>query len=406
MSGLLSKEKFMEMILMLDKDGDGTVDKEEFRGAWALTKADELSAVTRSAEGKVTAVDMDEFNGKFGAEYDALWAKVDADNDGNLTAEELAKFYGFTWAEVSGNAAEMSDDQILETLKLQAALESVSAKPAAAADGPSAAPIRDPRDPTIKSVTGKLDGPQESAEPEVAFLQALQANEVADVREAVTMKLVNVRCEEMASGEMPLHKLARGDGKRPTTEEWNDKDNEARYEQHKKLFVDLLNLTKEQCEKGEAGADHFKTDVNHRDKKGKSPLAIAIEFNRRKIIMPLIKAGADPMLTNDQGWNILHSAVNADDVQLVKEIVACVASPARMKVLVEQTDKQGRTPLHIVAYKCNEEGGVVEYLISLVPKAVASKADAAGNTAGDLATKGGRRRSRDLIEAHAQQNAQ
>ena len=85
------------MVQLLDKDGDGEVSQDEYK------------VVYMSLFPKTT---LEEFN--------AIWMKMDADGDGNLTVQELAKFYGF---DLEGSSStEMTDEQILQALQLQAAL--------------------------------------------------------------------------------------------------------------------------------------------------------------------------------------------------------------------------------------------------------------------------------------------
>ena len=60
------------------------------------------------------------------AEYDAVWEKIDKNHDGELSFEELSAHYGFklspSGSRKGGSAAEMTDEQILEALQMQAAL--------------------------------------------------------------------------------------------------------------------------------------------------------------------------------------------------------------------------------------------------------------------------------------------
>ena len=88
-----TREKWDEMIQLLDKDGDGTVDKEEYFLAYKKMFPD------------LTDEQME-----------AQWSKIDADGDGTLTVLELAQYYGFNLD--SETTAEMSDEQILEALQV------------------------------------------------------------------------------------------------------------------------------------------------------------------------------------------------------------------------------------------------------------------------------------------------
>ena len=77
--------------------------QEEFRTAWKALKGDAYDD----------------------AEYEAEWAKIDADGDGNLTVTELASFYGFDYE--TGGTNEMTDEQILQALAMQAAVDEMNA---------------------------------------------------------------------------------------------------------------------------------------------------------------------------------------------------------------------------------------------------------------------------------------
>ena len=89
-----SKERFEEMMKLLDKDGDGSVDKEEYE------------AVYRKMYPNTTE-----------EEFEGIWKKIDDDGNGSLSMQELAAYYGFNLdAETS---AEMTDEQILEALQVR-----------------------------------------------------------------------------------------------------------------------------------------------------------------------------------------------------------------------------------------------------------------------------------------------
>ena len=93
--GDFSADRFKEMMALLDKDGDGSVDKEEYE------------AVYRKMFPNIT----DE-------EFAKVWNKIDDDGNGTLSMQELAAYYGFNLeAETS---AEMTDEQILEALQVRA----------------------------------------------------------------------------------------------------------------------------------------------------------------------------------------------------------------------------------------------------------------------------------------------
>ena len=101
-----SKEKWDEMMKLLDKDNSGDVDKHEYKAVFEKM-----------------------FPEKTKEDFEAQWNKMDADGDGNLTVIELAKHYGFNLEGES--SAGMTDEQILEALQMQAALVEMEAAKAA-----------------------------------------------------------------------------------------------------------------------------------------------------------------------------------------------------------------------------------------------------------------------------------
>ena len=89
--------------------------------------------------------------------------------------------------------------------------------------------------------------------------------------------------------------------------------------------------------------------------------------------------------------------MSTNDLEVLKAVTTGNRiSAQRLKLLLNTTDKMGRRPLHIAAYKCDEE--LVQHLGQLGAK---DTKDNAGNTAGKLAEKTNRRRSRELIESFA-----
>ena len=93
------------IIDLLDKNHDGHVSKDEF---WPPYKK------------LHPTMNRDEF--------DAHWADMDTNGDGQLTFEELANYYGYGLKKSNTNLQAMSDEQILETLRLQAALVEAEAE--------------------------------------------------------------------------------------------------------------------------------------------------------------------------------------------------------------------------------------------------------------------------------------
>lgn len=99
----IDRETFEQMMEALDKDGDGTVTKDEFKIPW-----------------------MKLFPKLNNADFEKAWKTIDSNEDGNLSLQELAVYYGFNLSPSANRAGkgtdEMTDEQILEALQLSATL--------------------------------------------------------------------------------------------------------------------------------------------------------------------------------------------------------------------------------------------------------------------------------------------
>lgn len=362
----ITSEAFQEMIKQLDKDGDGEVSKEEYE------------VVFRAMFPQVSH-----------EQYAEVWKQMDKDGDGNLTVHELADYYGFDLA--SGTAHEMTDEQILETLSMQAALD-VKVDDHADDEKEKAKPA-ETHDPSIMTVNlnsqgqGKtLDMAKKNA---VLFLEACALGDLKSskpdnptVLKFLTEGNINVRIQDNVA-EMPLHKLARMNV---------TQNNRETFETCVSL---LIEKTRSECE---AAGRLLRQDINHQDKNGKSPLYMAVEHKNISMIKMLFrlekKEAPDPLLVSrPMNWTVLHAAVQADDLELLETLVQFI-SPARVKVMLQSLSKAGRDPLHVASYHCKPE--VVQFLLEA--GADKTRRDRFGNTAGKLAMKAGRRKSKELID--------
>lgn len=75
---------------------------------------------------------------------------------------------------------------------------------------------------------------------------------------------------------------------------------------------------------------------NIRDKKGITPIQIAVRLNHVEGVEALIKAGADVDVTDSSGETPLIAAVHARNIELIRILLAQKANPDR-------TDNSGRT---------------------------------------------------------------
>ena len=159
---------------------------------------------------------------------------------------------------------------------------------------------------------------------------------------------VLVRVEDQ-NGETPIHKLARF----KITEE----NKASRLEAYKKVFYTIIKKTRNEAKEADRT---LWNDINKQDAKGKTPMFHAIEMKNLVLIELLNGLDArdrpDGLLVTAAGWSMLHQAVNTDDFGVVKEVVKGLQQDGgRLRILINLKDKAGRQPLHIAAYKCDDE---------------------------------------------------
>lgn len=358
----IDEAQLKTMMSQLDEDGNGNVTKDEFR-----TPYKKLFPKTTDKE------------------FDALWAKIDQDSSGTLELKELAKYYGYDLDKLKDDQ-EMSDEQILEALQMQAALAELQAQAEAKRESSPSQQKADPTgakklssgmnrrgsSSTVEArkknssgvVTVKMPSKTtfEVCDPHVLFLQACELGDEKDIKDRIAAG-ANVRIED-DKGEMPLHKLCR---------------------------IGSLDMVRLVLDK----SSELKTDINWQDKQGKTATFFAAENKKSDIVSMLLDRGADCMIENNNGWTVLHTAINADDETCTKTILLHQFVTPLKKKLIDVADKQGRTALHIAGFKA--EVNLVELLLQ--HGADATSLDVGGNSAGSLAKKSGRRKSKDLLDA-------
>jgi len=271
----------------------------------------------------------------------------------------------------------MSDEQILEALQMYQALREMEENSNARRDTspmdhkPNRSRVkagrasRDVEGVEFVKMPTKITG--EALDPKVEFMQACEAGDVSDVKAAIANG-VNVRLED-DKGEMPLHKLSR-----------------LGLKECAKLVLDATS---------KIDRANRRIDLNIPDKKnGYSPIFFAASFNRNDMVLALLDWGVDLTVESNTGWNVLHQIVSASNKDMLRDFLAHEkVMPLRAK-LMSKADKDGRTPMHIAAFKADEE--IVGMLLNNGGKATVE--DCAGNTPATLAGKAGRRKSRDLLE--------
>jgi len=360
MASTITKDDLERMMEDLDADGNGTVTKDEFKVAYLKV-----------------------FNKMTDKDFETQWKKIDADNSGSLSLEELAKYYGFSLSALSRGGKgddEMSDEQILEALQMQTALAELEAEAKAKRENsPSNQKAMEPKvnrrgsAGTVEArkknssgvVTVKMPSKTtfEITDPNILFLQACDLGDCADISKRITDG-ANVRIED-DKGEMPLHKLARTGS------------------------IDAVRKVLEATET----AGCLKADINWQDKQGKSPIFYAAEFKKIEVVTLFLDRGAEPLLENNNGWTVLHAAANSNDEKICGAIL--LHQFVDKKAQLNYVDRQGRTALHIAAFKAHEN--IVEFFLQ--HGADAACTDTAGNSASNLAKKSGRRKSKDLLDA-------
>jgi len=361
----ITAEAFQEMIKSLDKDGDGEVSCQEYEDCYRTM----FPQVTHER-------------------YMVIWKRMDVNGDGNLTCQELADYYGFNLN--TGVANEMTDEQILETLQIQAALDIESKVQVIDDEKTSKVPIAG-RDTSI--VVYKLGGQElrKQRDPEsqaaAEFLEACMIGDLihADASKPTVMSYLHsggsVRVQDQQS-EMPLHKLARFKATNKSTQTFRE------------CLQKLIEVTREQAT---AAGVALRSDLNHQDNLGKTPLYAAVEHGNTVMIEMLLALNrsdsADPLIVNFQNWTVLHAAVHADDLRVLESLTKYI-TPARVKVMLMSMSKTGRNPLHISAYHSKPE--VVQFLMNL--GADRTRVDRFGNTAGKLAERSGRVDTKMIVD--------
>jgi len=406
----LTKEDVVEMMWLLDRDGDNEVSKDEF-----FKFCCEVSKPPLCAE----------------ADFPRMWKKIDSNGDGSLQFNELCAYFGVDAedaAKEADAAKNLDEEEVWEALRVQEALHSAKEKIKKDEDEKkkkaltrrTASGARAGVD-IIKNAGGKTDSTDEGK-----LLEASEMVEPASDRKVMEELLgkvggsvptwiepndvkVNVRVEGNDKSEMPLHKLAR------TFEHT--------------LIARILKITE-----AKHGVDAKRADVNSQNKDGKPPLFLAVEGrldilegykrldvseaerqqkidayrdNQFKTVSVLLTHGADVYIESALGWNVMHAAAHGGCIEAAKEIFSYLErmsfSTLQMNTFVNHRDKDGRTPLHIAGMRADPDiayppgppfpkllmskgadNSIADYCAKITPSALASKA--------------GRRASKELME--------
>lgn len=348
--GQITEESFKIMLAKLDADGNGKVTKDEFSVPYRKMRP-ELS----------------------NADFEDIWRDIDVDNSGTLSLGELEAFYGFNDG--------MSDDQIMEMLMLQTQMQELEmeterrrrGEPESVKSKRNSRGIDGKYRPSILTDTERRScgvspcklSAQKLGEDEsvgVKFLVACELEDLATI-EAMLETKINVRVED-EKGEMALHKLAR-----------------------------MKNISRTKLIKAVMALSSVKrTDLDWQDKKGRTPLMFAAEFNHCETVSLFLNCGADALLQDEHGGTALHHAVIGKSLDTIKELLGHSNVPR--KELIDMADNSRRSALHLASFNALEEMTQV-----LIDYGASPFTDSFGNKPSMLAGKAGRRNSRENLLA-------
>jgi len=340
----VTKEVLEKMLKAMDKDGDGQCSKAEFKGPY-----------------------LAQFGQMDDKEYDIVWKKIDTDSSGDVSVTELAAYFGFKFTadgKLEPTKDDMDDDDILAMLAMADNMSVLDAIPASAPRDKKVS--TDEKQIPVKLITkaGKFDDLERELLEE-AMLDTATFNKLTKIIDAMVAKKLTVRiCDE--NQKLAVHHLARhGDSAK--------------------------NIIRRLLEEG----GESKKDINYQDSAGKTPLHYATEYKSVELMKMLLDRGSSPLKTTKEEWTVLHSAVQTAAEAVVETLLLHEKVQPKKKDLMDATDNQGRNALHVASFRCDES--VIRLLLD--HGADPKKADKTGNKAATLAGKGGRRKSRELLDA-------
>ncbi len=122
------------------------------------------------------------------------------------------------------------------------------------------------------------------------------------------------------------------------------------------LAVNNIAITNALLEKARQtlNPDEFITFINQQNKFGNTALLLAVENNNPEVIQALLNAGANPSISNNDGFTALHLAVlqekpSEDMKKIIKKLLKAKADPTIITTsrLVSGKTRQNKSPLEL-----------------------------------------------------------
>uniref|UniRef100_A0ABD2W1I5 Uncharacterized protein n=1 Tax=Trichogramma kaykai TaxID=54128 RepID=A0ABD2W1I5_9HYME len=86
--------------------------------------------------------------------------------------------------------------------------------------------------------------------------------------------------------------------------------------------------------------------VDARDRMGNTPLHLALEHSRKKILESLLRRGANPNLFNNEGYTPLHVICFKKYDYNLAELFFKIVDDIQQRVQIDAVDYANKTPLH------------------------------------------------------------